>query len=90
MAVLHAYGTVLPGKNYAGLSTAFCDGTWAVMDEAGRYDSSNSGDIEWLHGVVGNDIIPLKSLKADRYDPGLLAKYMGFNKEPLRTLPVAK
>jgi hypothetical protein len=56
------------------------------MDEAGRYDSSNSGDIEWLHGVAGNEIIPLKHLKEVRYDPGLLAKYMGFNKEPLRTI----
>jgi RNA polymerase sigma factor (sigma-70 family) len=69
---------------------SFRDGTWAVLDPAGRYDSSNNGDIEWLHGVVGNEIIPLKQLKADRYDPGLLAKYMGFNKEPLRELPAAK
>jgi WD40 repeat protein len=69
---------------------SFGDGTWAVLDPAGRYDSSDNGDIEWLHGVVGNDIIPLKQLKADRYDPGLLAKYMGFNKEPLRKILEAK
>jgi hypothetical protein len=64
----------------------FSDGTWPVMDEAGRYDSTNSGDIEWLHGVAGNEVIPLKQLKEERYDPGLLAKYMGFNAEPPRKL----
>jgi hypothetical protein len=60
------------------------------MDEAGRYDTSNSGDIEWLHGVAANDIIPLKQVKEDRYVPGLLANYMGFNKEPVRKLQANK
>jgi WD40 repeat protein len=69
---------------------SFRDGTWAVMDPAGRYDSSNGGDIQWLHGVVGNEIFPLKQLKGERYDPGLLAKYMGFDKEPPRTLQQPK
>jgi hypothetical protein len=43
-----------------------------------------------LHGVAGNEIIPLKQLKEERYDPGLLAKHMGFNKEPLRPLQAAE
>jgi WD40 repeat protein len=68
----------------------FRDGTWAVLDPAGRYDSSNGGDIEWVHGVLGNVIVPLKQFKGERYDPGLLAKYMGFNKEPVRTLQAPK
>jgi WD40 repeat protein len=41
---------------------SFRDGTWAVIDTDGRYDSSNRGDIEWPHGVTGYDIIPLKQL----------------------------
>jgi len=63
---------------------SFPDGTWAVIDPAGRFDASNNGDVEGLHWVVGNEPIALKQLKARYYDPGLLAKVMGFNKEPLR------
>ncbi len=63
---------------------SFNDGTWAVTDPEGRYDASNDGDVEGLHWVVGMEPIALKQLKARYYDPGLLAKHMGFNKEPLR------
>ena len=66
---------------------SFRDGTWAVVDPEGRFDASNGGDVEGLHWVVGNEPIALKQLKERYYDPGLLAKYLGFNKEPLR--PVA-
>jgi WD40 repeat protein len=65
---------------------SFQDGTWSVIDEEGRYDSSDNGDSQWVHGVSGTNIIPLKQLKAGHYDPGLLAKYMGFNTEPLRAV----
>ena len=63
---------------------SFDDGTWAVTDPDGRYDASNGGDIAGLCWVVQNTSIDLKQLKADYYEPGLLAKIMGFNKEPLR------
>ena len=63
---------------------SFRDGTWAVVDADGRYDASNGGDVEGLHWVVGLEAIALKQLKERYYDPGLLAKYMGFNKEPVR------
>ena len=63
---------------------SFTDGTWAVVDSEGRFDAANGGDVEGLHWVVGNEPIALKQLKERYYDPGLLAKYMGFNKEPLR------
>jgi WD40 repeat protein len=65
---------------------SFRDGSWAVVDSEARYDSSSGGDSEWLYGVAGYDIIPLKQLKEQHYDPGLLAKYLGINKEPLRTM----
>ena len=63
---------------------SFTDGTWAVVDPEGRFDASNGGDVRGLHWVVGNEPISLDQLKDRYYDPGLLAKYMGFNKEPLR------
>jgi len=63
---------------------SFTGGGWAVVDTAGRYDASNGGDVEGLHWVVGRETIALKQLKERYYDPGLLAKYLGFNKEPLR------
>jgi len=66
----------------------FKDGTWAVVDRVGRYDASNGGDVPGLHWVIGNLPIDLWQLKQRYYDPGLLAKYMGFNKQPL--LEVAK
>jgi WD40 repeat protein len=63
---------------------SFQDGSWAVVDTDGRFDTSNGGGIEGLHWVVGNEPIALSQLKARYYEPGLLAKKLGFNKEPLR------
>jgi hypothetical protein len=40
--------------------------------------------VEGLHWVVGNEPIALDQLKDRYYEPGLLAKVLGFNKEPLR------
>jgi WD40 repeat protein len=63
---------------------SFSDGSWAVVDPAGRFDGSHDGDVEGLHWVVGNTPIALSQLKERYYEPGLLAKAMGFDKEPLR------
>jgi WD40 repeat protein/uncharacterized caspase-like protein len=63
---------------------AFDDGTWAVTDPEGRFDASSGGDVEGLHWVVGDEPIALSQLKDRYYDPGLLAKHMGFSREPLR------
>jgi WD40 repeat protein len=65
---------------------SFRNSSWAVTDPDGRFDASNGGDIEGLHWVVGNEPIALKQLKERYYDPGLLAKTLGFNKEPLRAV----
>jgi WD40 repeat protein len=66
---------------------AFEDGTWAVVDPEGRFDASNGGDIEGMHWVVGLEPIALSQLKHRYYDPGLLAKIMGSNRQPLRPVP---
>jgi WD40 repeat protein len=63
---------------------SFGDGNWAVADAAGRYDASKGGDVEGMHWVVNMEPIALSQLKERYYDPGLLAKYLGFNKQPLR------
>ena len=56
---------------------------WAVVDPQGRFDASPGG-MTLMHWNVGADVIAFSQLK-DRYsEPGLLAKLLGFNKEPLR------
>jgi WD40 repeat protein len=62
----------------------FKDGSWAVSDPEGRYDASNGGAVEGLHWVYRDEAISLDQLKERYYDPGLLAKHLGFAKEPLR------
>ena len=62
----------------------FVNGDWAVMDPSGRFDASNGGKIGGLHWVVKNEPVVLSQLKERYYDPGLLSKILGFNKEPLR------
>ena len=74
---------VATGKELCKL-VSFRDGSWAVADAAGRFDASNAGEVEGLHWVVGNEPIDLVQLKERYYEPGLLAKLLGFNKEPLR------
>lgn len=64
----------------------FNDGTWAVIDSQDRYDSSNGGDIEGLHWVVGSEPISLDQLKQRYYEPFLLAKIFGHNSEPLASV----
>jgi uncharacterized caspase-like protein len=66
---------------------SFPDGSWAVLDEEGRYDASDGGDIEWMHWVVGLEPVALSQLKERYYEPGLLPKLFGFSSEPLRDVP---
>lgn len=62
---------------------SFDDGTWAAVDAGVRYDASNGGDVRGLHLVVGREPIALSQLKERYYEPGLIAKLLGFNNEPL-------
>lgn len=73
------------GKHLCRL-VSFTDNTWAVVDPLGRYDASNGGDVAGLHWVVGNEPIALSQLKERYYDPGLLGKLLGSNREPLRAV----
>jgi WD40 repeat protein/uncharacterized caspase-like protein len=66
---------------------SFPDGSWAVIDAEGRFDASNSGEIPWMHWVVGLEPVALSQLKERYYEPGLLAKLFGLSDEPLRNVP---
>jgi hypothetical protein len=62
----------------------FRDGGWAVVDKDGRFDASDGGEVTGLHWVVGLEPIALNQLKERYYEPKLLAKKMGLNREHLR------
>jgi hypothetical protein len=73
-----------------GTVYSFRDGTWAVLDVSGRYDASNGGDLPWINWVVADQPVMLSQLKERYYEPGLLAKHMGFVSEPLRSVSELK
>lgn len=75
---------VASGRHLAGLYS-FDHNEWAVIDPAGRFDASPGG-MKLMHWAVGNQMISLGQLKERYYDPGLLAKVLGFNKEPARNV----
>ena len=66
---------------------AFHDGSWAVVDDEGRYDASHDGDIDGLVWVIGDEAYRLSQLQDAYYEPGLLAKAAGRSAEPLRDVP---
>lgn len=63
---------------------SFADKTWAVVDSARRYDASNEGLVGGLHYAVGTETVSLEQLKNRYYEPELLAKGLGYNKQPLK------
>ena len=65
----------------------FRDGGWAAVDEAGRYDSSRESGVLGMHWLIGIVPIGLEQFKDGYFEPNLLAKKLGFNKEPLRNVP---
>lgn len=75
-----------------GTLVAFEAGGWAVLDPSGRFDASDAGDVDGLHWVVpssnwpGVESIALSELKERYYEPGLLAKILGYDNT--RTRPV--
>lgn len=73
------------GERLARL-VSFSDGSWAVVDRLGRYDAANGGDVAGLHWVVGMEPVALDQLKQRYFEPGLLAKLLGYNREPLRAV----
>jgi WD40 repeat protein/uncharacterized caspase-like protein len=65
---------------------SFLDGSWAVVDPQARFDATRGGAIPGLHWVIKGEPVALDQLKERYYEPGLLAKRLGLNKEPLRNV----
>lgn len=63
---------------------SFDDGSWAVVDKEGRFDAPGGGQSQHLYSIVGDETTDLEQLKERYYEPGLLAKKLGLNPEPLR------
>jgi WD40 repeat protein len=75
---------VATGRELAALF-ALDRSDWAVVDPSGRFDASRGG-LDLMHWVVAIEPINLAQLKERYFEPGLLAKLMGFDKKPLRNV----
>lgn len=78
------------GRKVANIYT-FWDGSWAVVDSAGRYDAEDGTNIPQLHYRVNLDTMPyeyefieLKQLSSRYWDPDLLQEHLGFTNAPLK------
>ncbi|MEZ0324433.1 MAG: caspase family protein [Fimbriimonas sp.] len=82
---------VKPGKERLASIVLMESGEWLVYDEQGRYDASDPNNVtgayfvmEWEHGL---EPISMPQLKGQFYEPGLLGKALGLDKDPLRDVP---
>ncbi len=58
---------------------AFSDGSWAVVDPQGRFDTNQLEELEYLHWVMPDDplrALPLDIFMREYFSPGLLARVM--------------
>ncbi len=62
---------------------------WVVTTPDGRFDASENAQ-KLLHYSYGTEIISLEQLKETYYEPRLLQKILGFNREPLRPIVALK
>jgi uncharacterized caspase-like protein len=72
---------------FLGKLVAIGEQDWAVVSPEGLFDAS-PGAMQQMHWVVGTEIITIGQLKERYYEPGLLAKLLGFNSEPIRNVAV--
>ena len=56
---------------------------WAVITPEKLFDASD-GAMQLINYSVGSDVLQLNQVKERFYEPGLLAKVMGYNTEPIR------
>jgi WD40 repeat protein len=70
---------------------AMKDGSWLVYDDQGRYDASDPSGVNGAYFVLewegGLEPIAMAQLKGQFYEPHLLAKALGTEKEPRRDVP---
>ncbi|MBS1717162.1 MAG: caspase family protein [Armatimonadetes bacterium] len=67
------------------------DSGWLAMDSEGRYDASDPAHVEGASYVLqwdgGLEPISVNQLKSQYYEPGLLAKLLGIDKDAVRAVP---
>lgn len=67
------------------------DGSWLAFDDAGRYDAPDPGSVTGAYFVLewegGLEAVAMPQLKSLFYEPSLMAKALGLDKEPLRDVP---
>lgn len=61
------------------------NGEWAVTTPSGLFDAS-PGAMRLMYFIVNQEVIELEQLKERYYEPGLLAKILGYSQEPLRSV----
>lgn len=64
---------------------SFPDGSWAVVDPSGRFDTNRVEDLEALHWVVPDDplrALPLEIFMQVYYEPRLLARVLAGERLP--------
>jgi WD40 repeat protein len=80
----------LEGKKLASV-VMMRDGSWLAYDPQGRFDAPDPSNIDGAYFVLewaeGLEPITMPQLKAQYYEPHLLAKALGLDKEPLRDVP---
>jgi WD40 repeat protein len=59
---------------------------YLAIDPRGRYDGSEAGK-KMLYYTCGREIVDLEQLKSLSWEPGLVAKIMGIDKEPITARP---
>lgn len=80
-----------PEPKRTGNFVVMQNGDWLVYDMDGRFDAGDPDRTEGAHFVMeweeGLEPIALSQLKAQFYEPGLLAKLLGQDPEPPRGVP---
>ncbi len=72
------------GKEIANL-IVFGEKDWVVITPEGLFDGAPDGQ-HYLNFIVGLEPIALEQLKERYYEPNLLQKLFGYNKEPIRNV----
>ncbi len=77
--------------NKLGTLVAMNDGSWLVYDEDGRFDATDPSNVGGVYFVMdwegGIEPIAMSQLKAQFYEPNLLAKILGASRESKRDVP---
>jgi hypothetical protein len=69
---------------YLGELIPMSDGHWVAIDASGRFDATSPEFLQNVGWWNGETVVPIADLESEYAEPGLLAKLMGFDNEPVR------